>query len=755
MLKFNMSMLLCIATFTVVSAQSVQQLIQAKVKAQYESDITSVTKSSKMSDDYLPLNESPKTIKNADYANAKKSAKIRTEDLIRRLTFDEKLALTGGFKGFLMPGVERLGIRPAVMADASQGVRMTTIYVDGKSTSFPGMLPLASTWNEDLALQFGKSLGEECRALGVDILLGPGINIQRLSVGGRNFEYMGEDPLLTGKIATAYINGMQSQKIVACGKHLIANDVEFCRHIANSIVGERALREIYLPPWEAVIKNANCKSIMTGNNALNGVPCVMNKSLLADIMRKEYGFTGIAMSDWQNTNYHPEKQDLVLNSGETLLMPVNTTFADWVKNTIKKSPERSKEIEQLLEKMIYPNLFTLFEMGVYDRFPLDKNYLETYDAHKVLASKCVEEAIVLLKNENNILPISKTKKVVLIGSPEITSGAGSGYVIGYDDVTFAAGMKGIYGSNFSSFEKNDSIAIVNADVVLFNFNKYSSEGYDVPFDDAKETARQLKKILKLNKNVVVLMNTCNTVPMEWLADVKGVLWCYFLGQERGTALANIVSGVVSPSGKLPFTVEKDFDDSPAPEFNYIGGKPFWMANNEYKQYWLGNTPEFLKEFTDYIKPHQLVESRYTEGIFVGYRWFDAKKIPVHFPFGFGLSYSQFEYKNLTCTNNWSKNGNIEVTVSVTNTGKMDAKEVVQLYVSALNPTISRPVKELKAYKKVNLAIGETKTVNFKLESEAFRFWNEKTHAWQVDPGKYNLIIGNSEPNKVLTQTIEL
>ena len=749
--KLNFILIIYFVSVCFVSAQSVQKVLQAR----YESDITSVSKKIKLSDDFLPVNSSQNVIKAADYANSKKSAKVRTNDLINRLTFEEKLAFTGGFQGFLIPGIKRLGIRPALMADASQGVRLSTIYVEGKSTSFPGMLPLASTWNDELSIEFGKSIAEECRALGVDILLGPGINMQRLSVGGRNFEYMGEDPVLTSNIATAYVKGMQSEKIIACAKHLIANDQEFCRHIANSIVSEKALREIYLPPWEAVIKNANCMAIMTGNNALNGIPCAINKNLIADILRKEYGFKGIAMTDWQNTNYYPEKQNLVLESGETLLMPVNTTFSNWVKEEIIKSPNRQNELETQINKMIYPTIYTLFGMGVYDRFPQDTKYFETYPKHKELAEKCAEEAIILLKNEKNILPISKEKRIILIGAKEIYSGSGSGYVVGYDNVSYSDGLKKMYGDNFNYFAKCDTSAIVNADVVLFNFNKFSGEGFDVPFEDAKEVESELRQVLKLNKNVVVLMNTCNTVPMSWLSEVKGVLWCSFLGQERGNALAKIIAGEVSPSGKLPFTIEKDFADSPAPEFNYIGGKPFWKANNEYKKYWLEQSPTFEKDFTDYIKPHQMIDIKYSEGIFMGYRWYDSKKNPVNFPFGFGLSYSTFEYKDLNCKNNWEKNKTVEISVTVTNSGKMEAKEVVQLYVSAIESSKPRPVKELKKYKKINLAVGESKVIKFKLEKEAFRFWNEINHIWEVNPGSYDIIIASSDKNKEIMQTIIL
>ena len=610
-------------------------------KTKPESDITAVPgdKLAALAG-FEPIHKSANSIKSAVYADTKAAPSARAADLIRRLTFEEKLALTGGWNQFNITGIARLGIRPVTMADASQGVRLGTIAIDGKSTSFPGMLPLASTWNDELAGRFGKSIGEECRALGVDILLGPGINMQRLSVGGRNFEYMGEDPLLTAGIATAYIRGIQSLNIIPTAKHFVGNDQEFCRHIANSVISERTLREIYLRPWEAVIKNARCMGIMTGNNLVNGVPCAMHKPLIADILRKEFGFTGLAMTDWQNTNYYPERQNLVLESGETLLMPANTTFANWVAKQVADAPEAKAKIGSQLEAMIFPTIETLFRMGVYDREPQDKQYLDSYPERQKLARECAEEAIVLLKNDADILPVARNKKIVLIGEPEIHSGSGSGFVAGYEHVSYESGLREAYGENFTYRAKLDEQAVKTADVVFFNFNKGSGEGHDIPFDDPQPVIDDLNAIIKLNKNVVVLMNAANPMPMGWLKDVKGLLWCGYLGQERGHALANIVSGKVSPSGKLPFSIEYDFADSPDPDFNHVGGAPVWYGNNEYKEYWLGRAENFNGSFSKHIKPHQTIDVPYEEGVFIGYRWFESKNKPVRFPFGFGLGYTR-------------------------------------------------------------------------------------------------------------------
>ena len=702
-----------------------------------------------------PIHVSANGIKSAVYADTKAAPSERARDLIQRLTFEEKLAFTGGWKGFNIAGIARLGIRPVTMADASQGVRLGTIAIDGKSTSFPGMLPLASTWNDELAGRFGKSIGEECRALGVDILLGPGINMQRLSVGGRNFEYMGEDPLLTAGIATAYIRGIQSLKIIPTAKHFIGNDQEFCRHIANAVISERALREIYLRPWEAVIKNANCMGIMTGNNLVNGVPCAMHKPLIADILRKEFGFTGLAMTDWQNTNYYPERQNLVLESGETLLMPENTTFANWVDKQVADAPEAKAKIGSQLEAMIFPTIETLFRMGVYDRDPQDQQYLNSYPERQNLARECAEEAIVLLKNDADILPVARNKKIVLIGDPEIHSGSGSGFVAGYDHVSYESGLRDAYGESFTYRAKMDEQAVKTADVVFFNFNKSSGEGHDVPFDDPQSVLDDLNAVIQLNKNVVVLMNAANTMPMEWLKDVKGLLWCGYLGQERGNALANIVSGKVSPSGKLPFTMETDFADSPDPDFNHVGGAPVWYGNNEYKEYWLGRAEKFDESFSKHIKPHQTIDVPYEEGVFIGYRWFESNNKPVRFPFGFGLGYSRFQYSDMTCENHWSENGEVTITARISNAGRQEAKEIVQLYVSDKQSSVPRPIKELKGYQKVHLKPGETKSISFVLSEDAFSFWSEHSHAWVVEPGEFEVMLGASSSDIRSRAKIEL
>lgn len=702
-----------------------------------------------------PLSEADSVVQGALYADPAAPAAERTHDLIRRMTFDEKLRLTGGWNRFLVAGVPRLGIRPVSMADASQGIRLQTTLVKDKSTSFPGMLPLASTWDPALASQMSGTLAEECRALGVDILLGPGANIQRLSVGGRIFEYMGEDPLLTATMAAAYVKGLQQHGIIATPKHFLGNDQDFCRHIANSVIDQRTLREIYLPPWERMITEAGCLGIMTGNNLTNGLPCPMNKPLINDILRAEFGFRGLAMTDWQNTGYYPHLQNRVLTSGETLLMPENTTFREYIQREITISPERRAEVEALLERMIYPTLYALFKMGVYDRPFHEPALFSRFESHKALAARCAVEATVLLKNDRNILPLKPGQRILLTGTDEIHSGTGSGFVEGYDHVSYEEGLKAFYGNALLCDPNPDKATVRKADIVLFRLNKAAGEGRDIPYEEPADQIGRLREITKLNKNVIVLINACNVMPMDWMKDVRGVVWCYFLGQERGTALAALLTGHENFSGKLPFTVERDFADSPAPRFNHIGGKPYWQGNNQYKNYWLGLKQEPVKGFSDHIRPGETIDVPYSEGVFVGYRWYDRHRIPCIFPFGYGLSYTSYAYETITVENRMESEGRVIVKVRVRNTGKRAGKEIVQLYVSDSESSVERPVKELKAFAKVSLEPGQSSEVTLELDRRSFSFWDTESGSWKLEPGEFLLRAGGSSADLPLSTVLEL
>lgn len=707
---------------------------------------------------FLPLSQQKNTLNGAVYADPSQCASARVHDLVKRLSFEEKLMLTGGFNRFFFPGVKRLGVRPVVMADAAQGVRLSGFLPvkDVVSTSFPGILALAGTWEPQFAEGLGKAVGEECRAIGVDILLGPSINIQRHSAGGRNFETLGEDPVLAARMVSPYVRAMQSTGIVSTAKQLIGNDQEFCRHLANSIISERALREIYLPPWEEIIRNGKVKAIMTGNNMVNGIPCSVHKPLINDILRKEYGFEGLSMTDWQNTAYYKSMQHLTITSGQSLLMNTNATFAQYVNEEIKKTPERKAEFEIMLEAMIYPSLYTLFESGVYDRSPIDAEYKKTYEAHKEFARSYATEAICLLKNDGNILPLKKSQKILLTGTEEISSGVGSGAVKGYDHVSFADALQKAYSGNITVEEKPNDKTIREAGVVIFRLNKEAGEGYDVPFDEPVSQINELMRISKLNRNVVVVISSGNPMPMPWLNQVKCVVWAYFLGQERGNALVNILSGKVSPSGKLPFTIEKNWADSPDPDFNFLGGKPYWYGHNsKYRSYFLGLDSTTDNTFHLYVKPQQYVDIPYDEGIFIGYRWFETKNKPVQFPFGHGLSYTSFAYSGLTLDNTMEQDGYVNISFEIKNTGKVAGKEVAQLYVAPVQSSVPRPVKELKGFDKFLLQPGESKRVSLKLTKRDFSYWDEDSHSWKAEPGAYEILVGASSADIRLKTNFQL
>ena len=405
--------------------------------------------------------------------------------------------------------------------------------------------------------------------------------------------------------------------------------------------------------------------------------------------------------------------------------------------------------------MIYPTLYALFETGVYDRDFNDPSLFARFEDHKALAARCAAEAMVLLKNQRNILPLKPGQRILLTGTDEIHSGTGSGFVAGYDHVSYEQGLRAVYGDDLICQTNPDRETVRKADVVLFRLNKPAGEGLDIPYEEPAEQLERLRETAGLNKNVIVLINACNVMPMDWLKDVRGVVWCYFLGQERGTALAALLSGRENFSGKLPFTVERDFADSPAPRFNYIGGKPYWHGNNQYKNYWLGLKQDPVKGFSDHIRPGETIDVPYSEGVFIGYRWYDKHRIPYVFPFGYGLSYTSFTYESIACEDRMEREGRVLVTVRVRNGGGRAGKEIVQLYVSDTRSSVERPEKELKAFAKVALEPGESKTVTLELDRRSFSFWDTESHGWKLERGEFVLRAGGSSADLPLSTVLNL
>lgn len=708
--------------------------------------ITGVLANAQSNDDFTqPLAEFKNVPAGAIYNDISKTPEARTHDVVNRLTFEELISLFGGYERFNLAGVPRLGLRPMKMSDAGQGIRSVPKVKRATTTSYPATLALAATWNPQLANLMGSSIGTECRLWGVDILLGPGINMQRLSVGGRNFEYMGEDPLLTSKMVVEYVKGIQSKNVIATAKHFIGNEQEFCRHIADSHIDERTLREIYLPPWQAVIQEAGLKGVMAGNNACNGIHGSMDEQYLQDVVRDEWGFTGITMTDWQNTNLFPKCQYLFLNSGMTLLMPSNKSFMVYLSGYLNKYPGKKDEVSEILRQKVYANLLPVFESGLYDRPATDEALKTELPGNKINACNIAEEAITLLKNENSILPVSGKKNVLLMGKREKHTGMGSGWVKGYDHISFADGLKTQYSEKLTIAEDFDETQIKNADVIIYRLNKPGKEGKDIPFEEGRDST--IEKIAAINPNIVVIVSAANGLPMPWLDKVKGVLWCYFLGQERGNALANVISGKVNPSGKLPFTLEKDFADSPDPDFNHIGGKPFWSGNFlNYKNYWLQNGRKVFadSQFKDNVRPYQLIPINYDEGIFMGYRWWDKTGNPIFFPFGHGLSYTNFKYEDIKLSKqNITGDEELVVRFRLKNTGKVRGKEVVQLYISDKDSSVERPLKELKYFEKIELKPGESGMVSFTIKKQDLAFWDVEEAEWKVEAGEFEVWIGSS------------
>ncbi len=698
---------------------------------------------------FMPLGMRKNLPKNAVYTDRRASPEARAQDVIKRLTFEEKLMLTGGWNFLHFPAVERLGLRPIYFADASQGINIregrkfpngSCVKVE-KSTAFPSTISLAATWNSDLAYNYAQSISEECEAWGISVLLGPGLNMYRNAAGGRNFEYMGEDPLLASRMSAPYVKGLQSLGTIATLKHFVGNEQEFARHTINVKISERALREIYLPPFEASIKEGGALAVMTGQNQVNGYPGAANKPLTGDVLRREYGFKGIVMSDWANSMYWQERHHLELPSGQSLLMATNELFASYLQQEVKEHPEKKAELEKQLEEMVFYNLYAFFRSGVYDRPYRNPSLLDKFADHKKIARQTAEESITLLKNQDEILPVvpDKVKKIVVLGTEEALTaytGLGSGSVEGYDHIDYLSGLKKVYGTKIIHGANISDGEISSADVVLYFIAKPSGEGSDIDFN-LPQVDDLVTRYAKLNPHLVVIYSGGNGMAMPWLAKTKGLVFAYFSGQACGEAMANIISGRVNPSGKLPFTIEKDFNDSPAKDFNKMSDGKF---------YWGGRGTKTSEE-QDLKNKFGELELPYHEGIYVGYRWYEKKRIEPQFPFGFGLSYTTFAYTNIhTSSKRITKEKPISVSFTVTNTGAVAGAEAAQVYVTDVESIVDRPVKELKAFSKVFLKAGESKKVDLPINWQDLAYWSEKEHQWKVEPGSFIIGAGSSSKN---------
>ncbi len=666
----------------------------------------------------------------------------QAEALLQKLTLDEKVHFTRGYEQFFFYGVPDKGIPYVYLTDATQGVHLRSempeslIKQPEKTTSFPCPIMLAATFDVDMADRYGRSVGEECRAGGIEVLLGPGVNITKNSQCGRNFEYFSEDPLLSSAMAASYIRGLQSTGTAACVKHFIGNETEFYRRRSNSVIGERALHEIYLPPFHAAV-DAGVAYIMASYNQLNGEwtgqSDFVNKHLIRDVL----GFRGCIMSDWKSV-YDTEK--VVLN-GVTVEMPGRAELYDEIHALIKEG----RLTEADIDRMILPNIATSIAYGLYNREKYRPELFSTWEEHERTANEIAAAGTVLLRN-NGVLPLAEGRKLLVAGKfvDEVPSTSNhrsaSAYVEGYNNITLREALAAEFGAEcVEVVEKPTDEQLASADVVLISAGTYDIESFERPFALPKDEESLIRRAVEKNPNTIVLVNSGSGIRMTaWNDKAAAVVYGWYPGQNGQTALAGILSGRLNPSGKLPLTIEREFADSPAKNVIPEGGRLYNLAPYAYNESLI-----------------RVYDVNYDEGVLVGYRWYESKNIKPLYAFGHGLSYTDFALSKAVAPKNFPKEKPLKVAVTLTNTGKREGAEVVQLYVSEDAPTVERPLKELKAFKKVKLAAGESRRVEFELSRKDLAFWCDKKHDWQVNAGKYTLSIGTSSDNIAHTLAVNV
>ena len=661
------------------------------------------------------------------------------KELMKELTLEEKVSLLSGKDFWSTKPIYRLKIDSLYLTDGPHGVRKQSTESDELSlqnstaaTCFPTACCSACSFDPNIMYEMGEAISKEAKANKVSALLGPGINIKRSPLCGRNFEYFSEDPYLAGKMASGWISGLEDNGIAASLKHFAANNQETLRLVIDSIVDERALREIYLQAFEIAIKESNPSTVMCSYNRVNGDFASESKYLLNDILREEWGFEGIVISDWGAVNDRVE----AVKAGLDLQMPSTNGYYDKkvydaVRNNIIDESVLDKVIIRLLD-------FSLNRMhNIYQNFSNDKE-----ENHKI-ARKIAENSIVLLKNEYKILPAKKESKIAVIGEfaqKTRYQGNGSSLINAYKidtaeeyfrehniEFNYAKG----YDSNSSNIDntlieeavnisKDKDIVIIFAGLI----NSYESEGFDRKHLNLPENHNHLiEEISKVNKNIVVVLSIGAPVLMPWIDKVKGIVNLYLAGEAAVSAAFNIIFGIVNPSGKLAETFPLKLEDNPS--YKYFPG---------------GN---------------KSVE--YRESIFVGYRYYDKAEKDVLFPFGFGLSYTSFEFSNLIVSdaNTIAGLDNIHVVFDIKNTGDMFGCEVAQIYISAPENNIFKAKKELKGFIKVFLEPNETKTVIIKLNKRSFSFYNTETKQYEIENGLYTIYVGNSSRNLILSKSMEI
>lgn len=669
----------------------------------------------------------------------------KTKHVLKLLTIEEKAALLSGKTVWETWDIPRLQIPSVTCSDGPNGVRRQVgkgdhlgLNASLAATCFPTTATVANSWDADMAEQIGAALGSEAAALGVDVLLGPGLNIKRSPLCGRNFEYFSEDPYLSGKMAAAYVRGIQSQGVAACPKHFAVNSQEERRMAMNAVLDERTLREIYLTGFEIAVKEGHAKTLMTSYNEINGVYANENRHLLQDILRDDWGFDGMVITDWGGSNDHIAG----IAAGSNLEMPTPgfdsaiTLVQAWRDGKITEK-EINRRVEELLEVV-----FSLKgskaaehkkrEDGDSDAGPAIAGKMS--GEHHKLAEKAAAESIVLLKNESGILPLDPNARTAIIGDfarEARYQGAGSSCVNsirqenvmelleGYPILMLGYAQGYRRNSGRDRILEEEALAVASqADQILYFFGLdeiSEAEGMDRKHMKLPENQiALLKSLAGLGKKIIAVLNGGSAIEMPWADSCTAIVHGYLGGQAGAGAMLKVLTGQVNPSGKLNETYPVSCEDAPA--FHY------WPA-----------------KFRD---------SQYRESIYVGYRYYDTADVKVQYPFGYGLSYTTFEYSDLTVTEK-------EASFTLKNTGGRDGSEITQLYVGFPGGKVFRPVRELKGFRKVFLKAKEKKRVSIPLDDKAFRYWDVKTGRWEVEEGEYRVMIGASSRDIRLTAALSV
>lgn len=713
------------------------------------------------------------------YLDDSQPIEARVEDALSKMTLEEKVAMLHAQSKFSSPGVPRLGIPEFWTTDGPHGIRPEVKWdewdqagwTNDSIIAYPALTALSATWNKKMSWNYGKALGEEARYRKKDILLGPGVNIYRTPLNGRNFEYMGEDPYLSSKMVVPYIKGVQANGVAACVKHYALNNQEQFRHTSNVIIDDRTLYEIYLPAFKAAVQEGDTWSIMGAYDMYKNQYASQNQYLLNDILKKEWGFKGVVISDWGAVN----------DTKQAIMNGLDMEFGSWT-NGLSEGTSNAYDNYYLAHP--YLKLIKSGEVGTKElddkvRRILRLAFLTTMnknkpfgniasEEHRAIAKEIGEEGIVLLKNQKNVLPINvaKTKKIAVIGENAIkmmTVGGGSSSLkVKYEtlpldgikarfgknaEVTYARGYVGDVTGEYNGVktgrdltEKRSQAELTkeavelakNSDFVIFVGGLNKSDFQDSEGNDRKDMGlpyhqdELISALAKANKNFTVVLVSGNAVEMPWVKEVPSIVQAWYLGSESGHAIASVLAGYANPSGKLPFTFPVKLEDNSAHQLGEYPGNKEELAQGKGK---------------DQQNP---INIKYNEGIFVGYRWHDTKNIKPLFSFGHGLSYTTFEIGQAKADKAViTEDETITFTIPVKNTGKRAGAEVVQLYIRDVKSSLPRPLKELKGFEKIYLNPGEQKEVTITIDKSALSFFDPVKHDWVAEPGDFEALIGNS------------